>query len=218
MVVALKYCFLVSDASRTYLQIDPTYFDDTKTVAAQSEVVRAVTSAAIAKVERLLPLERWSGIGVRDRHLADGQPMENAAALEANIVQHRAFARVEGQAEAPLLPLHQRLVPYSERGPVGLQHVKWLEILANAVRKEFGNVLGRASVLEDLLAMRLTSKSIALAAGSKPVDSYDLLLVGIHDRDQGQRVAVKVTVRIPIAGVLSEDQSLEITPVLVGQV
>jgi hypothetical protein len=96
--------------------------------------------------------------------------------------------------------------------------VKWLEVLANTVRKEFGNVLGGVSVLEDLLVMRLASKGIALTTGREPVDTNDLLLVGIHDRDKGQRVAVKVTIRIPIAGILGEDQSLKVAPVLVGQI
>ena len=89
------------------LQMYTTYFDDTKAVAAESKIIRAVTGATITKVECLLPVKRRSSIGVWDSHLADGQPMKNAAALEANIVQHCAFARIEGQAEAPLLPLHQ---------------------------------------------------------------------------------------------------------------
>jgi hypothetical protein len=96
--------------------------------------------------------------------------------------------------------------------------VEWFEILANTVREELGDVLGRASVIEDFIAMRLTSKGIALAASREPVNTDDLLLVGIHDRDKGQRIAVKVTVRVPIAGILGEDQSLEIAPVLVGQI
>jgi hypothetical protein len=106
MVVALKYWFWSAMRFPNVLRIYMTYFDDTKAVAAKGQVVRAITGATITKVECLLPVERRSSIGVWDSHLADGQPMKNAAALEANIVQHCAFARIEGQTEAPFLPLH----------------------------------------------------------------------------------------------------------------
>lgn len=42
--------------------------------------------------------------------------------------------------------------------------------------------------------------------------------MGIHNRDEGERISVEVGVRIPVAGVLGETQALEVSAVLCAKV
>lgn len=50
-----------------------------------------------------------AGLGVGDRHLHDGEAVDDgadaAAVLEPHLVQHEALAVVEADAEVPFLPL-----------------------------------------------------------------------------------------------------------------
>ena len=63
--------------------------------------------------------------------------------------------------------------------------------------------------------MRLGVQRIVVATSGELVDADDLLVGPVHDRDDGERVGVEVSILISLAGVCGEDEALEETAVLV---
>jgi len=115
--------------------------DHAEAVAAELQVVAAVAQAAVAEVEGLFAVERGAGVGVGDGlqlisiaklvcgwrrysyHLAESEPVKDAAAVVVDVVDDCAFAGIEGDAEAPFLPFDESVVCDCEARPVGLRHI-----------------------------------------------------------------------------------------------
>lgn len=194
------------------------YLDNTEAIAAKRQVVDTVTETAIAKVKRLLAMEGGSGIGIWNAHLAQANSVHDAAPVIADVVQHRTFTRVEGDAEAPLLPLNQIRVGDAEAGALGLHHGKRLEVLAGAAGKQLRDILGRSAVVQDADFVGDADKRVALAAGGGLLDADELHCAAVDNGDKGQRVGIKVGVGVAVALVLGKAESLEKTHLAVGLV
>lgn len=69
---------------------------------------------------------------------------------------------------------------------------------------------------DDIAVERLGLQPIAFPAGGWPVDTDDLLGMGIHHGDQRQGVGVEVGIWIARAFVLGKAEALEIAAVLIG--
>jgi len=66
-------------------------FDHAETVATEREIVGSSPGPGVAEIERLLPVKRGAGIGVRNGHLGHAQPVQHASALIMNIMQDRTL-------------------------------------------------------------------------------------------------------------------------------
>ena len=64
--------------------------------------------------------------------------------------------------------------------------------------------------------MRLSRQRIARAASGELIDTDDLLAGPVHDRNDGEGIGVEVGVFVALAGICSEDETLEVASILVG--
>ena len=73
-------------------------------------------------------------VGVGDTHVAEGDAVDDAAAVVGDVVEHKPLAGVEAGAEPPLLPVDDgaaradRLLCHHERRALGLHHVQRLQV------------------------------------------------------------------------------------------
>src|SRR5262249_25901483 len=107
--------------------------DQAEAIAAQLQAVGAVAEAVLAGVEGILaPLLRRR-VAVGYNHLGQGDAIEDgtlaAVVLVTKVVEHEAFAGVETDDEAPLLPFHAVAIDF-EAGPLRLVDLKRLDVIA----------------------------------------------------------------------------------------
>jgi hypothetical protein len=81
--------------------------DHTKAVAAEREIIGAVSCTAIAEVESLFAVERWSRVCIWNCHLADTESIHDASPVVVDVVENGTLTRVERDSESPLLPLYK---------------------------------------------------------------------------------------------------------------
>jgi hypothetical protein len=151
-------------------------------------------------------------------HFANCQPMHHTAAIIRNIVNSRTLSRIEGDTETPLLPFNQRLIGNSKGGSLRLDHVQWFEILASTLGQQLWDVFRGLAVANDIALESLFQQTITLAAGGRSIYPDDLLGMGIHHGNNGQRVRVKVGVFISRSLILSKAKGLEKASVLIGMI
>lgn len=157
-------------------------------------------------------------VSVGNRHLADAQSVEHTPALVVHIMNNSTLARVESHPEPPLLPLDQALVSNLEGRAIGLLHIQGLQILAGAIRQQFWHIFRCLAVVDDVRAVSLVGKAVLLATGGQTVNADDLLLVGVHHRDERQGVSIEIGVRVAAASIVCEDEALEVATGLILKV
>jgi hypothetical protein len=128
------------------------------------------------------------------------------------------LSRVKGYAETPLLPLDKRFVGNPEGRTFGLNHIEGLEIFASALGHELGHVFGWLTMTDDISPESLFEEPIAFPTSSGSIHTDDLLSVGIHHRDDGQREGIEIGILISGSLVLSKAESLEEASILIGVV
>jgi hypothetical protein len=192
--------------------------DHTKTIATKGEIVGTITSTSVTKVEGLLAVEGRASISIRNSHLADAHAVHDAPSIIANIVEDGTLARIEGDAKAPLLPLDERLICDFERGSFRLSDIDRLDVFADSAFDELRDVLCWLAMIENARCVSLASQTIPLSPCCQAIEADNFLFMSIHDRDEGERISIKVGVRITVAGVLGETQALEISAVFCAKV
>ena len=73
-------------------------------------------------------------------------------------------------------------------------------------------------MVQNLLVVSFASQTVTLSTSGKFVNADDLTFVSIHDWDQRKRVSVEVRVGVAVSVVLSKDETLEVTAVLVCEI
>ena len=154
--------------------------DDTKAVAAERKIVGAVSGTAVTKVEGLLSVEWWASIRVRYCHLANTHAIQDASSIVVDVMENRAFSRIERYAEAPFLPLDERLLCDFEGGTFWLCNVDGLHVPSQAASYQLRYVFGRLAMIENSRRVCLTCQAIALATRCKPINANNLLCVSVH--------------------------------------
>ena len=109
-------------------------------------------------------------------------------------------------------------VPDGKAGPIRLRDVEGLQVLAQLLAQQFRNVLAARTVIQHAFSMRLACQGIVCTTSRKLIDANDFLLRPVHDRDDGQRVRVEISVLVTLAGISGEDETLEEASVLIGRI
>lgn len=154
-------------------------------------------------------MEGRSGVRVGDRHLADREPVHDAAAVVPYVVDGGALAGVERHAEAPFLPFDQGLVRDAEGWAFGLDHVERFEVFACALWEELRDVVGRLAVADDVAGEGLRVERFTFPACCRTVDTDDLRGQRIYDGDDRQWKRVEVGIGVVLGGVAAKAQPLE---------
>lgn len=80
--------------------------DGAKAVTSQLQVISHDTGTNITKIECSLLVEGVTRVTVGDRHVGQGETVEDVATIVTDIVKNHALSLIEADAERPLLPLH----------------------------------------------------------------------------------------------------------------
>ena len=107
LLVQADHVFADRGCSVYFGQYSIKVLDNSQAIAAQCEVICGTPGTCVAKVECLLAVERGSWISIRDRHLTQGESVENAAPIISHVMEHGSFSWSEAKAKSPLLPLYQ---------------------------------------------------------------------------------------------------------------
>ena len=167
--------------------------DRAEAVAAELEAVAHHPHAVLAHVEHVLAVVGGRRVAVGDEHLSEGSAVEDRPLLTlvvvADGVEHHPFARVEADAEAPLLP--GDAVPLDlEAGALGLRYVKRFQVLSHALR-EAGVVVGGGDLVRSVVGLLGRDRHHAVV-----LDVDDLHFVQVEFDDQAlDRARIDVLAR-----------------------